>query len=148
MCEFAEHMLWYVPKKARGKLNARWRHGIFLGRSLSSDQNYIGLSSGDVTTARAMVRLVPSLRWDLERASKVKMTPTTLKMANIDILESEDLPKKSDEPNLEESEEEKAKKRLKITTADIVRHGYTPKCYKCKNPGGRKTHTRCATPSQ
>ena len=42
MCEFGERILWYVPKKQRAKLDVRWRHGIFLGRSLNSNQNYIG----------------------------------------------------------------------------------------------------------
>ena len=34
LCEFAERVLWYVPKKQRAKLDARWRYGVFLGSSI------------------------------------------------------------------------------------------------------------------
>ena len=60
VCEFGERVMWFVPKKLRAKLDQRWRYGIFLGRSLSSDQNYVGLSSGDVICARAIVRSRPT----------------------------------------------------------------------------------------
>ena len=63
VCEFGEMIMWFVPKKMRSKLDQRWRYGVFLGRSLSSDQNFIGLHSGDVICARAMVRVVPNIRW-------------------------------------------------------------------------------------
>ena len=63
--------MWFVPKNMRSKLNQRWRYGIFLGRSLSSDQNFIGLNSGDVTCARAMVRVVPNIRYSSDRISKI-----------------------------------------------------------------------------
>ena len=145
ICEFGEHVLWYVPKKARGKLNARWRHGTFLGRSLSSDQNYIGLISGEVTVARAMVRMMPSMRWDLDRVSKISCTPMTFKINDLDHIESlpNEPPHKSDEPNREETEEVLAKRKLKMTTADIVRHGYTRLCNKCSFlQAGR--HTKAA----
>ena len=57
ICEFAERVLWYVPKKHRAKLDARWRYGVFLGRALDSDQNFVGLSNGTVVCARAIIRL-------------------------------------------------------------------------------------------
>ena len=47
VCEFGEVILWYVPKKMRAKLDQRWRYGVFLGRALGSDQNLIGLNSGN-----------------------------------------------------------------------------------------------------
>ena len=34
LCEFGERILWFVPKKHRAKLDARWRYGIFLGARL------------------------------------------------------------------------------------------------------------------
>ena len=51
ICEFGEQVLWFVPKKLRTKLDVRWRYGVFLGRSLSTDQNYIGLADGSVVGA-------------------------------------------------------------------------------------------------
>ena len=71
VCEFGETIMWYVPKKLRSKLDQRWRYGIFLGRALGSDQNYIGVNSGEVVCARAIVRVVPNARWSYERISKV-----------------------------------------------------------------------------
>ena len=63
VCEFGEMVMWSVPKKLRSKLDQRWGYGMCLGRSLRSDQNFIGLNSGDVICARAMVRVVLNLRW-------------------------------------------------------------------------------------
>ena len=33
IAEFGEHVLYYIPKKRRGKFDPKWRHGVFLGRS-------------------------------------------------------------------------------------------------------------------
>ena len=63
IAEFGERVLWYVPKKRRGKLEPRWRNGVFLGRAWNSDQNYVGLLDGTVVRARALHRVIPSLRW-------------------------------------------------------------------------------------
>ena len=89
--------------------------------------------------------MVPSLRCDLERVSKITTTPMTLKIGGLDHIEAlpDDPPHESDEPNQEESEEEKSKKMLKITTAVIVRHGYTPLCNKCALLQARR-HTKGA----
>ena len=46
ICEFGGCILWYVPKKIRAKLDTRWRYGFFLGRSMASDQNYMGMADG------------------------------------------------------------------------------------------------------
>ena len=75
IAEFGEHVLYYVPKKRRTKLEPIWRHGIFLGRAWDSDSNFIGLSSGQVTTARAMVRTIEASRWQADRARRVCGTP-------------------------------------------------------------------------
>ena len=39
VAEFGERVLFYTPKKSRAKLDAIWKHGVFLGRVLGSDQN-------------------------------------------------------------------------------------------------------------
>ena len=67
ICELGEKVLWFVPAKLRAKLDQKWRYGIFLGRSLSSDQMFIGIAGGDVVRAKAIIRLVPSCRWDMHR---------------------------------------------------------------------------------
>ena len=73
--ELGEKVLFYLPKKTRAKMDARWRYGTFLGRALSSDQNLIATADGSITRARAMVRVVPSSRWDASRVQSVVATP-------------------------------------------------------------------------
>ena len=65
ICEFGERVMWLVPKKLRAKLDQRWRYGIFLGRSLSSDQNFIGLINGDVVCNDCSVLGRGRAQWDL-----------------------------------------------------------------------------------
>ena len=36
-------MHWFAPKSMRTKLDANWKYGSYLGRSLSSDQNIIAV---------------------------------------------------------------------------------------------------------
>ena len=79
LCEFGERILWCVPRKHRCKLDARWRYGIVLGRASNCDQNYIGLADGSIVTARAIVRLVPSLRWSMEKVGAVTGVPMDVK---------------------------------------------------------------------
>ena len=73
--EFGETVMYYIPKKQRAKMDVRWRFGYFLGRALNSDQNIIGLADGTVTRARAMTRVIPSLRWNRDRIEKLIATP-------------------------------------------------------------------------
>ena len=72
---FGETVYFYVPKKQRGMMDPIWRAGVFLSRSWNSDQNIVGLSSGHVTRARALVRLVPEKRWPRERLQRIVDTP-------------------------------------------------------------------------
>ena len=46
MPEIGETVYFFVPKRQRGKLDARWRVGVFLGRSISSDQSTRRLTQG------------------------------------------------------------------------------------------------------
>ena len=87
LCEFGERILWFVPKKHRAKLDARWRYGIFLGRASNCDQNYVGLADGSIVTARAIVRLVPSLRWNFDKLGAIAGVPMDFKTKNYDVIE-------------------------------------------------------------
>ena len=89
MPQFGETMYFFVPRRMRGKLDARWRAGVFLGRSWNSDQNIIGLSSGEVTRARGIVRLVPEKRWSRERLERIIATPFTEKPQRLDRIEED-----------------------------------------------------------
>ena len=130
MCEFGERIQWYVPKKMRSKLDQRWRYGIFLGRSMSSDQNFIGLANGDVVCARAIVRLVPSVRWDMSRIAAITVSPFEFKSKNQDLIETDAEPHTHPEPKPSELDD-KISRRLKIFDADLKTFGYTEGCARC-----------------
>ena len=76
ICEFGEVVMWYVPVRLRGKLDARWRYGLFFGRATDSDQNIIALKHGNIVRARAMVRVVEGARWSMDRINVIQMSPT------------------------------------------------------------------------
>ena len=130
MCEFGERIMWFVPKKVRAKLDQRWRYGIFLGRSMSSDQNFVGLANGDVVCARAIVRLVPGLRWDVDKIDSIRITPFDFKTRNQDTIEEDPDPHNHPEPKPSDAEPA-VSRRLKIFDSDIKRFGYTDGCPRC-----------------
>lgn len=131
VCEFGEMILWYVPKKMRAKLDQRWRYGIFLGRALSSDQHFIGLNSGDVVCARAMVRVVPNIRWSSDRISKIQTTPMTFRSGNLDQIEESTEPHSHPEPSADAEVTARQGRRLRVLDADVKQYGYTESCPRC-----------------
>ena len=116
-------------------MDVRWRFGIFLGRSLSSDQNVIGLSDGTVTRARAMTRVVPSLRWSRDRVENLLATPIKERLPpqSLDDIEAETNPRDHDAGEMPEDDLDpaKIKRRLKIELKDVKRYGPSPGCNKC-----------------
>jgi len=133
LCEFGERILWFVPKKHRAKLDAKWRYGIFLGRAANCDQNYIGLADGSIVTARAIARLVPSLRWSQAKLGSIRGVPMDFKTASYDVIEeaedphahaSADAPADAEDPDA-------ASRRLRISPNHLRQHGYTPGCRRC-----------------
>ena len=134
ICQFGEKVLWYVPKKQRAKLDVRWRHGIFLGRSMSSDQNFIGLPDGSVTGARAMIRLVAKKRWDTEKIGNISAMPMEVKTRNLDIIEQGPDPHAhaSQEPDQDQDDPNPiSRRRIQITWQHLQDYGYTPNCHRC-----------------
>ena len=131
ICEFGERVMWFVPKKWRAKLDQRWRYGVFLGRSLSSDQNYIGLNSGEVVCARAMVRVVSSIRWSADMISKIHISPLTFKTGTMDKIEEHVDPHTHPDPNPDSVEVVQQSRRLRILDADVRRYGFTDSCQRC-----------------
>ena len=119
--------MWYVPKKRRAKLEPRWRNGVFLGRAWNSDQNYVGLLDGTVVRARALVRVLPSLRWDAERITKVSGTPLSMNVLNFDGIESHHDPHRGppghrhDGPD---ADTDQTTRRVQILLRDLL--GYLP----------------------
>ena len=130
ICEFGEHIMWYVPKKLRSKLDQRWRYGVFLGRSMSSDQNFVGLNNGDVVCARAIVRLIPEIRWDADRIGAIRITPFEFKTKAQDTIEEDPDPHAHPEPKPADADP-RSMRRVKIYDKDLVRFGYTEECQSC-----------------
>ena len=132
ICEFGEVVMWFVPKKLRAKLDQRWRYGVFLGRSLSSDQNYVGLNNGDVVCARALVRVVSSIRWNVDRVSKIHTSPITFKSSGQDLIEEEVEPHTHPAPTGDAEESSRQSQRVRLVDADVQTHGYTDGCLRCR----------------
>ena len=136
--EFGGVVYFFVPNKYRSKWDARWRVGVYLGRSWNSDQNFIGLPSGHVTRARGMVRLVENKRWSRQRLELITMTPSTEKPITLDQLE-EDLQPHAPPAIPEEQQDDvdpkldpAGAKRVRITHDDLRQVGYTESgCPKC-----------------
>ena len=126
-------VLWFVPSKLRAKADQRWRYGCFLGRSMGSDQNVIGLSTGEVIRARAMVRLTPEARWDARRLLAVKTTPLTEHTRWMDKIEEHEHTNKH-EPRDEGGDGSPIpRRRVRITLKDLKdsRTGVSPLCPRC-----------------
>ena len=120
-----------MPKKLRSKLDQRWRYGVFLGRSLSSDQNFIGLSSGEVVCARAIVRVVPSIRWSSDMISKISTPPLTFRSGTLDRIEEHQDPQAHPDPTVE-SADARQSRRLRILDSDVRKYGFTDSCPRCE----------------
>ena len=116
----------------RGKADQRFRYGIFLGRCLGSDQNFVGLSNGDVVRARAIVRLVPESRWDSAFALRLKTTPLTESTRWLDGIEQTGVPHQhSPLDNGGDGAPSGNLRRVKITLRDLQSHGFTDGCPRC-----------------
>ena len=67
----------YVHKKPRANADEPLRYGWYQGRSLYGDRNLVALHDGAVTRIRAMVRSIPSHRWNATCLDTVTGVPAT-----------------------------------------------------------------------
>ena len=112
---------WYVPKQLRLKLEPEWQAGVFLGRSWTCDTNYIGLSDGSVTTARALVRVPEARRWDAPKLLAIAGTPMALKTINFDTIEETSDPHRGPAGHRQDGPEDDVHvRRIPITMRDLV----------------------------
>ena len=80
-----------------------------------------------------MVRIVPSLRWNLDKLGAITGVPMDFKTANYDIIEEAEDPQAhapSDAP-ADAEDPDAASRRLRITDNHMRQHGYTPGCRRC-----------------
>ena len=76
--EFGQRIFWHVPKRARSKLCMRWRLGIFLGISSSSNEVYVATPTGQIIKTRSIARVVADSRWDAAAIVEISGTPGNL----------------------------------------------------------------------
>ena len=56
--EFGEKVFYFVPKRARSKLDLRWRLGTYLGSSSISNECFVSNVDGEVLKLRSVARVV------------------------------------------------------------------------------------------
>ena len=74
IAELGDTILWNAPVRMRGKLDVRWRYETFSRRIMHSDPHGMGLRTGNVVRAWAMVRVVGNVLWQLGRIDAIKMS--------------------------------------------------------------------------
>ena len=136
IAEFGKRIVWFVLVKRRAKLDPRWRNGLLLGRSWNTDQNYIALLDGSIVRARAMVRVIPDIRWDSHRAKRVTGKLFSLHDTSIDQIEESLDPhrgveRRADGPESDD-QPEPLHRRLPILQRDLTKYGFTDGCLKCR----------------
>ena len=152
LVEFGEKVFFYVPRKARAKLDHRWRLGTFVGLSTSSNESMIALSNGNVVRSRSIARVVQASRWDKDAVLKVKGIPGALTPAGSESIDP--TIEESSSPHLEgdaeirdaaesslpaeaeplQGNERKARGPFsvkKITNRDLRQYGHTEGCRRC-----------------
>ena len=127
-------------------MNLRWRVGVFLGTAPSSNEAYIGISTGNVVKSRSICRVVNESRWASAlvlgiTGTPMKPNPSSDGQQDAEWIEDSAKPHENVELDVEmqatPSEEvqeakERAKARLRISKRDLDKYGYTPGCPKCR----------------
>ena len=75
--EFAEQVVFYVPKKLRAKLSRRWQLGTYLGLVSSSNEDMVATRHGNAVKSRSVVRVVEASRWNSDAALAIVGTPNS-----------------------------------------------------------------------
>ena len=93
-----------------------------MGRSMASDQNFVGLANGDVVCAMAIVRLIPETKWDADRIAAIRTTPFEFKTKAQDIIEEDPDPHAHPEHKHSDADP-RAPRCLRIHDKDLVKFG-------------------------
>ena len=91
MYEFGIAVLHRHPGKPEGgRMTARWDDGIWLGKTVGSDEHIIASADGKIVRCRSITRKPESESWNAENIMKIKVTPWHLKGYISDKEEKED----------------------------------------------------------
>ena len=130
-------------------------YGVFLVRAFERHQKHFGPADGIVVRARAIVRLIPSARWDTQRLLAIATTPLTENCRRLDLLEQHEHPHAhhpADEAEDVDVPESSGPRRVKITLKDLRDHGFSegrPRC-SCHEQGNHRRahqHGACDCPA-
>ena len=139
LVEFGERVMFFIPKKSRAKLDMRWRYGVWIGRSMSSDESFVATADGSVTKARAVVRLVEAARWNKPMIEAIRGTPMDMKSGPaLEKIDAEPHPHLGLDDALEEAQP-KQRMRMRITIQDLQKYGHTDGCPRCEMHKAGKT---------
>ena len=75
LVELWDNILYFIPKAKRAKLDKRFGVGVFIGRALWGDENYVARADGSVIRTRGIARMIPKLRWDAKWFTDIKALP-------------------------------------------------------------------------
>ena len=139
LVEFGEKVLYFIPKAKRAKLDKRFGVGVFLGRALWGDENFVARADGTVIRTRGLARMSPKLRWDGRWFNDIKGTPNDM-MASEDanLVESGENPHAQvhsdldDQAHANAGTEAKAPNAMRITLDMCKQYGYTKNCPRCR----------------
>ena len=149
--EFGERVFYSTPKKGRAKLDLRWKIGIYLGHLFNSNEICIGTKSGNVIRTRSAVRVVEGSRWNLAAIENIIGTPADMTPVDENGLDADDIEGTSDPHDYAPADVDpdhtaaadagpdqadrrpplQVPKRIKITTQDCNRYGFTRNCLRC-----------------
>ena len=153
LVEFGEKVFYYVPRKARAKLDHRWKLGIFVGLSANSNESYVSSMKGNVIKARTIARVVEGNKWDAVAVMNTKGIPGALNPMGREVIdpsiEESAAPHLEGDAELREraehslpaqaapmeglEEKRRAKMRKKITFKDLDKYGYSDNCRRCRD---------------
>ena len=125
---FAEKILFFIPGSTKGpaRVEPRWEDGVFLGISDRSDELFVGTPDG-VHRARTVRQREATERFDAAFLDKLAVRPwDTITPARQPIVVLPDIPVGAPAANVPA-----AARRVYLTKADFLRHGYSAGCPGC-----------------
>ena len=90
----------------------------------------MGLANGEAVCARAILPLVPSIKWHADKVGIIHVSPFDYKSRHQDLIEEDPDPHSHPEPKPED-DAIKISMRLKIFDSDLKDVGYTENCPRC-----------------
>ena len=131
----------------RGKLEPRWREGVWLGKRWESDEHLISTPEG-VMKCRAIAQVPQNKRWSNEAVNSVRGVPWAWKGEEDLIVPKVVFAPHPVEPETGRTVPENEPRNMKITVSILEKHGYTATCDKCRSllgTGPRTTKAHDAT---